>query len=172
MTGVFNFDEERVARRGKEMRKPTVFDVANYFLSCVDESAGSVMTHLKLQKLCYYAQAWNMVFNNEPLFDGRFEAWVHGPVCPSLWQKYKDNCWLPISIVKDFNVKIFQEEQIETLEAVWNAYGQFDGRYLEDITHQEEPWIKARRGLDPGEPCNNEITLTAMKNYYSKLVNE
>lgn len=38
-----------------------VFDVANYFISRADKESGSFMTHLKLQKLVYYAQAWSLV---------------------------------------------------------------------------------------------------------------
>jgi len=53
---VVSLESQRTFRREKLMKKPTVFDVARYFLSCVDHGAGSLMTHLKLQKLCYYAQ--------------------------------------------------------------------------------------------------------------------
>ena len=35
-----------------------VMDVANWFLS------QSSMTHKKLQKLCYYAQAWHCALHN------------------------------------------------------------------------------------------------------------
>jgi uncharacterized phage-associated protein len=34
----------------------TIFDVANYFILRSDDE--NPMTPLKLQKLCYYAQAW------------------------------------------------------------------------------------------------------------------
>ena len=155
--------------RDKEMKKITVFDVADYFLSCVDVDAGSVMTNLKLQKLCYYAQAWNLVFNGEPLFDEKFEAWIHGPACPSLWRKYKRYGWKAIPQIVGVDSSIFKKEQLETLGAVWEAYGQFDGKYLEELVHREDPWVDARRGFDSGEICDNVIPLEAMKNYYHKV---
>jgi uncharacterized phage-associated protein len=56
----------------------TIQQIAQWFL-CKES-----MTHKKLQKLCYYAQAWNLALHNSELFEDRFEAWVHGPVSPVL----------------------------------------------------------------------------------------
>jgi len=39
----------------------TAGQVADYFLLQVDQDAGDAMTHLRLQKLVYYAQAWHLV---------------------------------------------------------------------------------------------------------------
>lgn len=47
------------------------------------------LTNLKLQKLLYYAQAWHLVFRQEPLFTDRIEAWRHGPVVPSVFRQYR-----------------------------------------------------------------------------------
>ena len=156
-------------RGGRQMKKVTVFDVAKYFLSRVEFEAGSLMTHLKLQKLCYYAQAWHLVFENVPLFDEHFEAWAHGPVSPSLFQEYKGYSYHPIPAPEDFDDHMFNSPQKETLEAVWDTYGQFEAKYLEDLTHQENPWITARGNCQPGEICTNTISLELMKEYYSKL---
>ena len=46
-----------------------IFDVARYIL----EVKGSMST-MKLQKLCYYCQAWSLVWDDSPLFDEDFEA--------------------------------------------------------------------------------------------------
>ena len=59
-----------------------VFDVAKYIL----EKKGTMST-MKLQKLCYYAQAWSLVWDDAPLFDEEFEAWANGPVCRELFFK-------------------------------------------------------------------------------------
>ena len=62
--------------------KLSVFDVAAYILQkCGD------MSCMKLQKLCYYAQAWSLVWDDAPLFDEDFEAWASGPVCPELFHR-------------------------------------------------------------------------------------
>ena len=45
--------------------------------------------NLKLQKLIYYIQAWSLGINKEPMMNARFEAWVHGPVCRQLYERFK-----------------------------------------------------------------------------------
>ena len=59
-----------------------VFDTAKYIL----EQSGS-MSSMKLQKLCYYSQAWALVWDDAPLFGEDFQAWANGPVCPELFSK-------------------------------------------------------------------------------------
>lgn len=68
--------------------KYSIFDVANWFLQKEE------MTPKKLQKLCYYAQAWSLALKDSAIMDGvQFEAWVHGPVNYELWQKCKGFGW-------------------------------------------------------------------------------
>jgi len=40
---------------------------------------------------------------------------------------------------------------------------------LSDLTHQEDPWRSARKGLAPGERGNSTITKAAMAEFYSSL---
>lgn len=54
------------------------------------------ITNLKLQKLLYYSQAWHLAIYDEPLFQDRIEAWVHGPVVPSVFREYRSFRWSPI----------------------------------------------------------------------------
>jgi len=151
------------------MKRVTVFDVAKYFMSCVDVNAGGSMTHLKLQRLCYYAQAWHLVFEDKVLFDEQFEAWAYGPVCPKLWHKYKSIGWQDIAQVVSISPNLFTKEQLEILDAVWEIYGQYDGEYLWRLICQEYPWISARNECDSGDHCGNVITLSSMKEYYSSI---
>jgi len=45
---------------------------------------------MKLQKLCYYSQAWGLVWNNQiPLFEQDFQAWRDGPVNKELFDLHK-----------------------------------------------------------------------------------
>lgn len=151
------------------MAKPSVLDVANYFLKVVERDSGSSITHLKLQKLVYYAQAWHLVFTKgKPLFNDRIEAWVHGPACPRLYSKFREYGFNNIPSPKDPLYK-FSPEELETLEAVWDCYGDYDAKFLEELTHQELPWREARKGLGPGQHCTNEISLATMKDFYTKL---
>ena len=61
-----------------------IISVAKYIL----EQRGA-MTTMKLQKLCYYSQAWSLAWDDKPLFDEDFQAWANGPVCPELFRWHK-----------------------------------------------------------------------------------
>lgn len=148
----------------------TVFDVAKYFLSLVDETSGSFITHLKLQKLCYYAQAWNLAFEKKPMFAENFEAWAHGPVCSELYKEYKVFGFRPIDLSIATKIPDLSTETTEILDEVWKAYGHLDAKYLEKLTHQERPWIEARGNCPPGEFCCNTISNETMRDYYSSLI--
>src|SRR5690349_8592497 len=72
-------------RNGSERSsKVTAHDVAAYILQKQGE-----ITAMKLQKLAYYSQAWSLVWDEEPLFRERIEAWANGPVLPSLYKLHK-----------------------------------------------------------------------------------
>ena len=140
--------------------------IAEWFLS--KQSMG----HKKLQKLCYYAQAWYCALEGEPLFDDVIEAWVHGPVIPALYQHYKDYGWQKIKTVSFDETKL-PDNVLEVLNAVYDTYGNFSGEQLEALTHSEYPWQKARgNDLLPFEPCNNPITIESMRDYYLKKYQE
>ena len=62
-----------------------IVDVAAYILG---EIGGEIST-MKLQKLCYYSQAWTLVWSGKELFNEDFEAWVNGPVCKELFKKHQ-----------------------------------------------------------------------------------
>lgn len=139
----------------------TAEQVADWFLS------QEAMTHKKLHKLCYYAQAWNLVLNNKPIFNNSIEAWVHGPVVKSLYPKYAGYAYnlIPKACIEQ---NIFDKKTLKTLCFVYNAYKEFDGDDLERFTHLEAPWLEARANLAPFEPCNNEINLQTMKSFYTQ----
>lgn len=145
--------------------------VADYFLSLQDEDAGDLITHLKLQKLVYYAQAWYLVIYDKGIFEEDFEAWVHGPALRSLYSMFANLGWQPIpkdSI--DTNFDSFDEDFKEFLNEVWEVYGQFSAKKLEELTHSESPWLDARKGYGPLERSSTPITKESMKNYYKDVL--
>ncbi|MGM0438743.1 MAG: Panacea domain-containing protein [Bacillota bacterium] len=147
---------------GNNMDEFDVLDLAKTFLNM--ES----MTHKKLQKMCYYAQAWHLALFDEPLIDNKFEAWIHGPVSPELYQEYKDNGWKPIPKTDSISEKL-SPEKIDFIERVYYSYEEFSGDDLEFLTHDELPWQEAREGLSDLEPSNTKISEQTMKEYYSEV---
>lgn len=152
----------------------TIERVSHWFLSL------SSMSNKKLQKLCYYAYCWFIVFNNDlesitennsadirVLCADRFQAWIHGPVCPRLYHRYKEYGWHDIPQVTS---KPEVSRELESLlEQVWEAYGAFTADELEFISHGEMPWKNARKGYQNGDACSNEISDYDILRYYSNL---
>lgn len=138
----------------------TVHDVAAYVLRKQGE-----MTAMKLQKLVYYAQAWSLVWDEEPLFTNRIEAWVNGPVIPDLYKVHKGQ--FKVSAWPKGRPDSLSHRQRETVDAVLKHYGDKTSQWLSDLTHAEAPWIEARAGLAPGDPSAREISHAALAEYYS-----
>lgn len=66
-----------------------VVDVAEYILA-----QRGPMSAAKLQKLCYYSQAWHLVWDGVPLFPEPIHAWANGPVIPELFAMHKGTYWV------------------------------------------------------------------------------
>lgn len=147
----------------------SVPQVAAYFLCRQDLEAGDPITHLKLQKLVYYAQAWSLALRLEPLFDEDFEAWVHGPALMSLYTYYADHGWNPLPIPQDFDSSSIDEEVRSFLDEVWQVYGGYSAKKLEQLTHSEQPWIEARKGCGPLDKSREIIRKESMQAYYRGL---
>jgi uncharacterized phage-associated protein len=142
-------------------------DVARYFLAKQDPDAGDTLSNLKLQKLCYYAQGLSMATRSEPLFDDGMEAWLHGPVVPSLYHEYKGYGANPIPPIDDLDIDAFDPADRMILDDVHTFYGQFSGWRLRQMTHEEAPWREAYE-----EHMNHEITLGALKAHFDGEVDE
>lgn len=124
------------------------------------------MSTWKLQKLVYYSQAWALVWDDEPIFRARIEAWANGPVVPELYRDHR----------RAFSVDSWKgdpsrlsNDHLETVDIVLAEYGNLTGRQLSLLTHAERPWNEARKGLGSTDYGNQEITLASMQDYYLAL---
>ncbi len=144
------------------------FDIADYFIWLANET-GSFISNLKLQKLVYYAQAWYLALHEEPLFQEDFHAWVHGPIIPPLYQKYKSFGWQPIL---EKATPQLPENVSQFLEEVAKEYFACDAYELEQMTHAEAPWNMARGDIPPDAPSEEVIKKEWMKEYYRASVEE
>ena len=145
--------------------------VGDYFLLQTDLNAGDTLSNLKLQKLCYYAQAWHVAqTDGAPLFTDKIKAWAHGPVVPVLWHRFKECRWSsidPSATISNPFVDLHQDH-LETLEMVWNVYSPFSGKQLEILTHSEDPWRDAYGDRPIGARCDEEITTESMRVFYRR----
>lgn len=155
-----------IVREVKDMEnKITVFDVANFFRS--KES----MTHKKLQKLVYYAYVQYIIEYNTAknisnfLFDEQPEAWLHGPVFPSLYQEYKKYNWKNIPKKLIIHSK-YNNDIMTVLNKTWDKYGIYTADRLEYMTHCELPWQESREDLNYNTYSNKKISPESIYNFY------
>lgn len=142
-----------------------IFDVANYILNKIGP-----ITAMKLQKLCYYAQAWHTVWEEEALFNNRIEAWAKGPVSPELYQWHKGQFIVNIdSQLKKKCSNTLTSAQKTSINAVLKGYGKYTAQELSDMTHNEAPWKEAHLECSASGNCEAVITVAAMHEYYSNL---
>jgi uncharacterized phage-associated protein len=144
---------------------------------------GDTVTHKKLQKLLYYIDAWHLVYFEYPLIEEDFQAWVHGPVLPSLYEVLKDSGFNNPKVVSDDfdpdpeHIEALIEsslsvDQLDLIDSVLNKYGNLTAFELEMLAHSEAPWIEARKGLPPHIQCRHIITKGKMKEFYESMIKE
>lgn len=139
-------------------------DVAKWFINRFDREAGDVITQLKLQKLLYYAEAWSQTLLERELFEEEIEAWSHGPVVTEVFEEFKDYGWHPLDPVE--MERAFDPETEDVLQQVTEVYGELTAKTLERMTHNDLPWIEARRGFEPEERCQVIMPKPAIKAHF------
>lgn len=125
------------------------------------------MTAMKLQKLVYYAQAWSLVWDEEPLFTEEIQAWANGPVVPELFQAHKG--LFKVSSIPGGDPCAINPVQEETIRGVITYYGDKSSQWLSDLTHIEAPWKDARGQCPEGASSCTAISHAAMAEYYGSL---
>lgn len=109
----------------------------------------------KLQKLCYYVYSIYLSRYGEKIADVYFEAWVHGPVSPEIYQLYKNYGW---NNIPQYIGRVEVSDEIyNRVSNIIDEYIDYSANQLEDMTHREEPWINARLGCGKYDSSNNLI---------------
>lgn len=143
----------------------SVFDVAAFILE--KQPKTHPITAWKLQKLLYYCQAWSLVWEEQPLFKEKILAWANGPVVNELYISMKG--LFHVENLSKGSSNVLSEQQKDTIEHVLKAYGDKTAQWLSDLTHTEEPWIDARKGLNHDERGEIEIDLATLHEYYGSI---
>ena len=139
--------------------------IAGWFVNAADRDSGEAPTHLKIQKLVYYTQAWYLANFDTPLFDEDMQAWTHGPVAPSVYEKYRGAGFDVLPQERKAGVP---ESTIDFLQTIHEEYGQYTAKRLEKMTHEEDPWKITRGELALEARCTRPIDKLLIRNYYAK----
>lgn len=136
----------------------TAKQVAEYILSLSDPEEGDLISHLKLQKLLYYAQGVHLAIYDKPLFQENIYAWKLGPVVEEIYYAYKEYGSDCIPPPEDIDFSVYSDDVKELLKEVYTVYGQFSAWRLSQMTHDEPPWNTT--------PCDSIISHEKLKEYF------
>lgn len=137
------------------------------------------MSHLKLQKLIFYCDAYCLAYFDKELVTDQFEAWVHGPVSRKVYNSLKDKSILYSDLIyskkegEDVDVefgKLTQDQQ-DLILSVLGDLSKWTGIELEAATHKEKPWLEARNGYSEADKCNELISKDTTRLFYKTEIN-
>lgn len=139
----------------------------------------SEINHWKLHGLLYYIQAWHLTNHSKPLFEGRFEAWMHGPIHRPLFNRLKGKGRNLYSVLTASDVRPEYRWGVsseflhaeEFVDEILKVYGLFSGAQLKELAQREDPYKKAREGVPLMEPrCTRLLDETVMMDFYRSRI--
>ncbi len=143
-----------------------VNDIAKKIIAKVDIDAGDVITNLKLQKLLYYVQGFYLAVFDKPLYNDEIEAWMYGPVVPSVYDNYAPQGKSPLYNMESYTPISLTEDEEDLFNQVYEAYGQFSAVKLMNLTHEEAPWKSTETGK------GNVISKEILKDYFKTRLDD
>lgn len=143
---------------------PEIEEVAKYILDTTGKC-----TAMMLEKLTYYCLVWSLVWYNSPLFNAKFQAWVNGPVNDRLFKKHKGMKIVSPEKFSDIQAHCFSDSEKELMDSVISVYGKMTPEEISRITHIEEPWQNARKGLPADASSRNPINNEDILQYYKNI---
>lgn len=138
--------------------------VARYFLY-LSARDNRTLTPMQLQKLVYIAHGWQLGWYGRPLVNEPVEAWQYGPVIRSLYTEYKRYGSGAIAENVPTKPDGFDAQEENTIEQVWQGYGNRTGISLSALTHEPgSPWsiTMGTQGL------NSDISNDVIEDHYKR----
>lgn len=139
--------------------------VAQYFLYLAAQD-GRALTPMQVLKLVYIAHGWQLGLYGRPLINETVEAWQYGPVIRSLYNEYKKFGYRSIDVDGICKPAGFDQNEENTIEQVWKAYGHQTGVGLSALTHQPAtPWSITVETAG----MNSDISEDLIEDHYRRL---
>ena len=122
------------------------------------------ITHLKLQKLLYYAQGISLGLHNKQLFEENIEAWQHGPVVKDVYVYFSQFGRKNIEINMDKKIEEIvkkiesNKEVLEVLNMTYNNFAIYTAWQLRQMTHENNtPWDITQKTKGLGQKIDNDL---------------
>lgn len=127
----------------------------------------------KLQRLCYYSQAWNIVWTGDPIFAEDFYAWRTGVVCNELYKHLEGVLTVVVSNLENGNSYNLTYDQKCSIDVVLRHYGSMESYYLAELARLERPWQETWKKFN-GDPLKSRCSVDVipkvlMAEYYGQL---
>lgn len=173
----------REYRRKNMSRGFSALDIANWFVwynqvqkmeHTNEEDSYDVyegLTHLKIQKLLYFAEGVCLATFNKQLFKEKIYAWPHGPVVKDVYEKLCENGSKEIEfkitdypVIQDINSNA---DIYNLLVSVYDSYAGYTAWQLREKSHVPGgPWqiTVDTKGMQ------KEIDKNLIKDYFKKIV--
>ena len=133
------------------------------------------VTPLMLQKLLYFIQGVYSALYGKPIFEEDCRAWIHGPVYPEVYDLFRDFKYNPIDDARfallEGTEDALTDDEKRVIDLVANTFGMYGGKVLEKITHNEDPWMEARKGYGNSIPSSELLPKERIMKYYI-LINQ
>jgi uncharacterized phage-associated protein len=144
----------------------TANDIAGWLVQYSADELGAPVDPMSLEKLIYYAQAFNLVLQDEPLFGDEIHAWKWGPVIPSVYKRYSAYGSDPIVMPFDGAIASIGRELEKFLVDVVGFFCRHTAVNLSRASHLERPWI------DASESSDDTISQLSLKVFYRSLIED
>ncbi len=143
-----------------------VRDVAQYIV----ELSGRRIPTMKLQKLLYFTQGWNLAWEEDALFHSEFEAWKYGPVATAIYPLHRRQATYDLDTDGDIgdSSRLTKRERLN-IEDVFDFYDPFNGFELAEMTHEHDSWINAYESVDPPYRGHQVMSRRAIEDTFKAL---
>lgn len=119
------------------------------------------VSNLRLQNLLYFAQAYFILLNDNPLFDDDMEAWDCGPVVPSVYETYKKYGSMIIQDVSEQADGLVDGKDKAILDRFLESSSNKTNSELGQIARGQEPYK-----LGTMFQWHRKIPVSAMESYF------
>jgi uncharacterized phage-associated protein len=131
--------------------------VANSILERAFREGRADMSPMKIQKLMYYVNGWQLAIHGIQAVKEPFEAWPFGPVVSGVYHQLKSYGSLCVdkylkefdrneNTYKSFVVRRDDKDFYEVLDLTWEKYIGISALQLSAMTHAPgSPWDEARK---------------------------
>lgn len=156
-----------------------VMSIANYFIGLALKH-DRVLTHLKLQKLVYFAHGIYYATYDKPLINASIEAWQYGPVIPVLYRRLRHLGNNPIresiplestDFIMDGKIELDSKIR-QFLESIWDSMKNYSATDLSTASHKEgSPWHEMVFKRNNGKILySQDIDQELIKEYFKTIV--